>query len=221
MAKDLSYTAKYWYIKRVNLFAGLSHQELEQIAAMSRMVNKPKGEFIYLPGDPATSVYVLKEGRVKISLLSESGKEIGIDIIEPGEVFGELALVDDSPRKSLAQALEDVLLCIFDKRDFEMMLQSRPQLAVRVAKFIGWRRRRLEKKLVDLLYKDVTTRIAELLLEFAREQGRADRSEVLIPLTHQDIADLVGASRQTTTSVLNDLERLGVIELGRRSVRVR
>src|SRR5215207_11128662 len=112
------------HVQRVQLFSGLDQGEMSKIAAAARSFNKRPGEFIYMPGDRADLVYVLKKGRVKLSVLSESGKEIAIDIIQPGEIFGEFALVDEAPRSNMAQALDDTLMWVFGKRDFTHLLSS-------------------------------------------------------------------------------------------------
>src|SRR5215211_5737306 len=88
--------------RRVQLFSGLTPDEMSRVAAHARSLRKERGEFIYMPGDRADFVYILKQGRVKLSVLAESGKEIAIDIIQPGEIFGEFALVDESLRSNMA-----------------------------------------------------------------------------------------------------------------------
>jgi len=206
--------------QRVQLFSGLGSEEMSRIAAHARSMRKTRGEFIYMPGDRADYVYFLKQGRVKLSVLSESGKEIAIDIIRSGEIFGEFALVDESLRSNMVQALDDVLMWVFSKQDFTKLLTSLPQLALSYIKLVGDRRRRMEKKLSDITSKPVSGRICELLHEIATSSAELE-SDYIVPLTHHDVASLIGAARQTTTTVLNDLERRGIIELGRGSIRVK
>jgi CRP/FNR family transcriptional regulator len=207
----------------VQLFSGLESEEMSRIAAHARNLRKTRGEFIYMPGDRADFVYILKHGRVKLSVLSESGKEIAIDIIEPGEIFGEFALVDESQRSNMTQALDDVLMWVFSKHDFTKLLTSLPMLALSYIKLVGDRRRRMEKKLSDITSKPVSGRICELLHELSTNSAEFESaaSDYIVPLTHQDVASLIGAARQTTTTVLNDLERRGIIELGRGCIRVK
>jgi CRP/FNR family transcriptional regulator len=206
----------------VQIFSGLSAEEVSRIAAHARSLRRARGEFIYMPGDRADCVYVVRRGRVKLSVISDSGKEIAIDIIQPGEILGEFALLDDAPRSNMAQALDEVLLWVFDKRDFTHLLLSRPQLALSYIRLVGNRRRRMEKKLSDVTSKAVSARVCELLHELAVEGPEpAAAGDCLVPLTHHDVASLIGAARQTTTSVLNDMERRGVIELGRGWVRIK
>jgi len=209
--------------QRIQLFSGFSPDEVSRVAAHAHSLRRARGEFVYVPGERADCVYILKQGRVKLSVLSESGKEIAIDIIEPGEILGEFALVDESPRSNMAQALDDALLWVFDKRDFSRLLSTQPKLAMSYIRLVGARRRRMEKKLSDITSKDVAARVCELLHEIAVSDAdsEAPALDYLVPLTHQDVASLIGASRQTTTTVLNDLERRDIIELGRGWIRVK
>jgi CRP/FNR family cyclic AMP-dependent transcriptional regulator len=209
--------------QRVQLFVGFGPEEMSCIVAHARSLRRARGEFIYMPGDRADFVYILKQGRVKLSVLAESGKEIAIDIIQPGEIFGEFALVDESLRSNMTQALDDVLMWVFSKQDFTRLLTSQPKLALNYIKLVGDRRRRMEKKLSDITSKAVSARICELLHELATSSVEVETvaSDYLVPLTHHDVASLIGAARQTTTTVLNDLERRGIIELGRGWIRVK
>lgn len=209
--------------ERLHLFSGLGAVEIDEITAAARTLRKERGEFIYLPGDRADFVYVLRKGRVKLSVLSESGKEFAIDIIQPGEIFGEFALVDESARSNMTQALDDVVVWVFGKRDFVRLLESRSKLAMSYIRLVGDRRRRMEKKLSDITTKDVAARVCELLHELSTgaAANASAACESLVPLTHQDVASLIGASRQTTTTILNDLGRRGIIELGRGWVRIK
>src|SRR5215213_308489 len=209
--------------QRVQIFSTLSSDEVSRIASHARSLRKARGEFIYLPGDRADFVYILRQGRVKLSVLSESGKEAAIDIIQPGEIFGEFALVDEAPRSNMTQALDDLVMWVFSRHDFTKLLTSLPMLALSYIKLVGDRRRRMEKKLSDITSKPVSGRICELLHELSTSSAEFETvaSDYIVPLTHQDVASLIGAARQTTTTVLNDLERRGIIELGRGSIRVK
>jgi CRP/FNR family transcriptional regulator, cyclic AMP receptor protein len=209
--------------QRVQIFSGLDSHEMTRIAAYTRSLRKARGEFIYMPGDPANHVFILRQGRVKLSVLAESGKEIAIDIIQPGEIFGEFALVDEAPRSNMAQALDDILVWVVAKHDFTHLLSSQPKLALSYIRLVGDRRRRMEKKLSDITSKAVSARVCELLHEISTSAAEVETgaTDYLVPLTHHDVASLIGAARQTTTTILNDLERRGIIELGRGWVRVK
>jgi CRP/FNR family cyclic AMP-dependent transcriptional regulator len=208
---------------RMQLFSVFSKDEMSRISPYARSLRKARGEFIYMPGDRSESVYVMRQGRVKLSVLSGSGKEVAIDIIHPGEIFGEFALIDESARSNMTQALDDVSIWVFNKRDFTHLLLTEPKLSMSYIRLVGDRRRRMEKKLSDITSKDVSARVCELLHELALgvSQFETPTRDYLVPLMHHDIASLIGASRQTTTSVLNDLERRSIIELGRGWIRVK
>jgi CRP/FNR family transcriptional regulator len=208
---------------RVQIFSDLSQEEMSHIALRARSLRKARGEFIYMPGDRAEYVYIVRQGRVKLSVLSETGKEIAIDIIQRGEIFGEFALVDESLRSNMAQALDDLVVWVFSKRDFTHLISSQPKLALSYIRLVGDRRRRMEKKLSDITSKAVSARICELLHELSTNAFGVETAanDYLVPLTHQDVASLIGAARQTTTTVLNDLERRAIIELGRGWIRVK
>ena len=209
--------------ERVQIFSGLESEEMTRIATHARSLRKTRGEFIYIAGDRADFVYILKRGRVKLSVLAETGREIAIDIIQPGEIFGEFALVDESLRSNMVQALDEVLMWVFSKHDFTKLLTTQPKLALSYIKLVGDRRRRMEKKLSDITSKAVSARICELLHELSTMSNDVQTvpNDYLVPLTHQDVASLIGAARQTTTTVLNDLERRGIIQLGRGWIRVK
>jgi CRP/FNR family transcriptional regulator len=209
--------------ERVQIFSGLESEEMTRIATHARSLRKTRGEFIYIAGDRADFVYILKRGRVKLSVLAETGREIAIDIIQPGEIFGEFALVDESLRSNMVQALDEVLMWVFSKHDFTKLLTTQPKLALSYIKLVGDRRRRMEKKLSDITSKAVSARICALLHELSTSSAEVENiaRDYLVPLTHHDVASLIGAARQTTTTVLNDLERRGIIELGRGWIRVK
>jgi CRP-like cAMP-binding protein len=127
---------------RADIFSGLGEDEMRRVTACARSLRKARGEFIYMLGESADFVYVLRQGRVKLSVLAETGKETAIDIIEPGEIFGEFALVDESARSNMTQALDDVTMWAFNKRDFARLL-AESKLAMNYIRMVGDRRRRM------------------------------------------------------------------------------
>src|ERR1051325_9369470 len=160
--------------RRVQIFSGFTSDQMRRIAAHARSLRKARGEFIYMPGDRADFIYFLKQGRIKLSVLSESGKEIAIDIIQPGEIFGEFALVDESLRSNMTQALDDVLTWIFPKSSFTHLLSTQPKLALSYIRLVGDRRRRMEKKLSDITSKPVSARVCELLHEISTSRSEVE-----------------------------------------------
>ena len=210
-------------IRRIDFFSGLSADELTLVASMSHVVCKAHGAVIYMQGDPADSFYLIARGRVKLSLLSSQAKEIILEIVEPGGIFGELALVDDSPHVTTAEALDEVQLYVIKERNFKSIMASHPEFTLRVAKNVGLRFRKIERKISDLLNKDVSARIIDLLVEISTTHSNDGNAlgANLVLLKQQDVAGLVGACRQSATEVLNNLEKKGWIELGRGYIRIK
>ena len=207
------------HIRRFDLLDGMSEQVKKRIAAMVKIVRHARGDFIYLPGDPSKSIYFLNKGRMKITGLSEDGHEVLLDIIGPGEIFGEAGAIQDIPRTTSAEALEDALLCEMDRKDFEALLVMHPEMSLRVLRRVGFRLKKVEGQLLSLICKDVPTRVREALVALV-DAGPASSptTTVKIRLTQQDVANLVGASRQETSRALKALEVSGVLELKYRSI---
>lgn len=205
----------FWCIVGVNIFDALSPEEMQELSRYAKNRKYKRGEVIYLPGDPNTTVYFLKKGRVKLVYLDERGRKFTVALCRPGQPFGELVFSDRrEPYRFIAQALEDSELCLIPKDDLVRFAQEHPQLALRLTKWVGDQLRELQTKLEDLLFKDVPTRLTRLLERLAREEGQQtpEGIEIGLKLTHQEIAELIGSTRETTTLLLNQLRRAGVLQ---------
>jgi CRP/FNR family transcriptional regulator len=175
-----------------------------------------------LPGDVSNSIYFLKEGRIKLIGLSEDGREVLLDLIGPGEIFGEVGATQEAPRTTSAEVLEDVLLCEMNRKDFEALLLMHPEMSLRILKRVGFRLKKLEAQMLSLICKDVPTRVREALVNLMdADSGPKPSVPVNIGLTQQDIANLIGASRQETSRALKELEDSGVLELKYRHILVK
>lgn len=211
---------KIWYLKQFQFFSGLSDEELSKLENLIRIVRVARKQFLYFPEDPSDSVYLLKEGRVKISKISDDGKEITLAILEPGEIFGELAILDEGPRQTLAEALDDALIYAINRQDFIGFIETKPDLAFRLTKLIGLRRREIESKIEELVFRDVPSRLATLLIQLASNHGMPDQKgmRLNLKLTHQDLGNLIGSTRETTTTWLNEFRKKGFIDFDRRQI---
>lgn len=125
---------KLWYLKQFNLFDTLNADEMESVSDMVVENQIGKKQPVYLEGDISEKLYFLKEGRVKITRVDESGKEITLTLLEPGEIFGELGLIDDTPRETTAIALEDSLICTIRRSDFEKLMNNKPESIFSIVK---------------------------------------------------------------------------------------
>jgi CRP-like cAMP-binding protein len=215
--------SKIWYLKRFDLFSELSTEDLKLLEQITYMKKFAKKEYIYFPEDAADSIFLLKQGRIKISRMTEEGRELILAILEPGEIFGELALVEESYRETLAEALEDTLTCVIKREDFLKLMKKQPNVTFKIIKLIGLRRRAIESKIEYLLFRDVPARLAHLLLSLVDEYGvkTSDGIRLRVRLTHQEIGNLIGATRETTTTALNKLKDLHLIDFKLRHLVIR
>jgi CRP-like cAMP-binding protein len=215
---------KLWYLKNVNLLEGLPERELKALAGRTSMSKLRKGGAIYFPEAQSKNLYFLKTGHVKIVRLSPEGREAILDIVGPGEIFGELALADDEGEVyvEMAEALDEVLICAMSKNDFMEFLKKNPELNLRMIKLIGMKLRKVESKVEDLIFKNVRQRVMTFLFRFAEAFGKIKERQISVPkfLSQDEIAHLTGASRQTVATILNELRKEGVIDFTTKSLTI-
>ena len=213
---------KVWYLKHINLFRDLTEADLSALDRISYMKDYNRREQVYGQTDRGDVVYLLKEGRVKVFKLSPDGKELTLAILEPGEIFGEMALIDEGPRDTIAETLDDSLLCVIRRRDFELLLKKKPELAMRVTKLIGMRRRQIENQLENLVFRSAPSRLALLLLNLAERNGVRDSRGIIlnVKLSQQELANLIGTARETTSALLNEFKRLDIIDIQSRRIKI-
>ena len=219
-ASESAQNKKLWYLKRINVFSGLSWGEMREFKRITRMVSYGKNETIYIPGDPSETVFLLKKGRVKISRLSEEGREATLAILEPGEIFGELEALQAVPRESLVQALEPVMVCEIRREDFNRYLYQYPEVGGRVIKWFGGRLRQIETRVSDLVFKSASARLAHLLLDLGHSMGIRENGSVRLQsrLTHQNLANLIGTSRETVSTLISQFVNHGLIAQDKRYI---
>lgn len=209
------------FIRPLQLLNGMSQQAVHDFNAMMRITRRRRGEWIFLLGDPADSIYFLREGRIKITALSEDGQEVLHGIIGPGEMFGDMSAILDIPRTTSAQALEASLLSKIRRKDFETLLSMYPELSFQLLKSVGLRLKQAEAQLVNVICNDVSRRVRETLVDLmVKETGTMPDRPIKIKITQQDLANLIGASRQKTWQTLKELEDSGVLRLMYRSILV-
>jgi CRP/FNR family transcriptional regulator, cyclic AMP receptor protein len=182
-----------------------------------------KDEFIYFPEEQATHIYMVVSGRVRIGHYQEDGKEIVTAILATGEIFGELAMAGEVKRKDFAQAMEATSICPLSITELAELMKEDKELSFKILKLIGLRLMKLERKLELLVFKDARTRIIEFLKDAAAWKGKRVGFETMIPtrLTHKDIASLTGTSRQTVTTILNELKEKNLINFDRKKILIR
>lgn len=205
---------KLWYLKRINLFKAMNADEMMDIAQRTTMKNYRKKEIIYLPGQPGQHIYLLKKGVVKISRMTPEGRELTLALLRPGEIFGELEALGEKGGGSQAEAHSDVMICILNRKDLIGLMQSKPELGIRLSKIIGFRRQVVENRMENLIFRSVPQRLSSLFIELKDDFGEEQNGKwkINIPLTHEDVANLIGAARATVSEAITEFKNGGLIE---------
>lgn len=212
----------FWYLENIDV-TGIFCPSKSAAADHEKKVFK-KGEYIYLPNEHADKVYFLTDGKIKIGTYSDDGKEITKAILGPGEVFGELSIVGEDKRRDFAIAMENTNTCLVTTEEMKCLMREHSGLELFMMRIISGRLLKMEKRLESLVFKDSRTRVVEFLKELATNKGRKIglyEVEVRGFLTHQEIANLTATSRQTVTTVLNELKKKNIISFNRRRLLVR
>lgn len=197
-------------LSHVPLFAQLPAEALRSLAERLRVRRYAKGDPIFYEGDPGLSLYVVQSGRVKLGVSSPEGREMIIDLLEPGDVFGELAVLDGEPRSADAVATEPCELLMLDRDEFTRFLLERPSVAVQLLGILSRRLRRDTQLMQDAAFLDVPTRLARTILRLAA-QSPGDGAPVTPRLSQSDLAGLVGTTRETLNKWLGYYVDQGLI----------
>ena len=205
------------FLATVPLFSGIDPTELSQLTEVTREKQYPKGSIIVFADDPGDSLFVVREGRVKVVLVAEDGREVILGVLGVGDHFGELSLIDEQPRSAHVIAMEDSTLLVLRREDFRRRVEATPQLAWALLVELSRRLRRADGKIGGLVLLDVPGRIARLILDAAADAG-SDTIEK--PLTHQTIAQMIGASRETVSRAMSDFQEAGLISVSHRRITV-
>ena len=201
------------FLRRVPLFDCLGDRELAALADLTFARTFEKGQLIILVDEPGDTLFIIRSGQVKVSLIHEDGREFILSLLTEGEVFGELALLDDEPRSANVVAFEETELLMLKRVDFLQLVQGIPAIAVALLEELASRLRRTDEQVGGLALLDVHTRVAKTILRLAADRGKETNDGVLIEQrpTHQQLANMAGTTRETVTRALRQLERDGYI----------
>lgn len=172
---------------------------------------------IYFASEPSKTIYFLKKGRVKISKYLSDGSEKILAIINPGEIFGEMAYFDEGERTDYAVTLEPSLICAINKYDFADFIDKNPQLNLKLTKIFGLKLKNFSERVEDLIFKDANHRIISFIIRYAEKNGKKVGDQIFVKpfLKHQNIGQLTACSRQTVNYLLTDLRNNGIIDFDR------
>jgi len=216
--------SKMTFLRQFPIFEDLSDGEIQLLSGLIEFHKCPKYHFVYQADDFSNEMYFLIRGVVKIGIYSNDQKEVIKSILHPIAMFGEMGITGEKVRQDFAIAMnEEIHFFTLKISDFKNLMKSNHLLSERVLLFVGNRLRKAEARLEGLVFKDARTRIIEFLKESASRRGRQVGYEMLVrhSLTQQDIANITGTSRQTVTSVLNELKKSNLIFFNRRSILIR
>ena len=214
------------FLKSVPIFANLEPEELRSLPDKLRRRHYQRGEVIFHQDDPADRMHIIIEGRVKISITSEDGREKDIALFQPGDCFGEMALLDGSNRSATATAIEASDTMVLFRQDFLDFMSENPKVSSDVTNLLTRRLRNVNQMLGDVVFLDVPTRVAKQLLLLAenyvtKEDGEASvDSAIVVPIGQDELARLVGASRETVSRALKSYRRLGLVTTSHRRITI-
>jgi len=209
-------TDRIAYLHMVDIFQDLSEDEIAEIDRAMTITTCRRGKIFYMPEDTSEVLFLLKEGRVQLYRISPDGKKLVIGTVGPGAVFGEMALIGQGMHNTFAEATEDCILCVMSREDVERLLVTKPRVALRIFEAMGNRLKETEARLEAIAFKGIPARLASLLLQLASER----QSDTIQGLTHQDLGERIGTYRETTTQTLNSFKSGGLIDIGRKHIRI-
>ena len=212
-----------WYLENIDAEGIFCPQKMDAHQESHSLLSYKKGDYIFVPEDKAESIYYISSGRVKIGTESDSEKTVTKAILSRGEIFGEMALAGAQKRRDYAQALEKTELCVISKSEMTSLFRDHNPLYFFIMKLIGNRALEMEKRLESLVFKDSRSRIIEFLITLNERKGQRVGYEWVVRkfMTHQEIANLTATSRQTVTTILNELKQKNILTFNRKRLLIR
>lgn len=207
-------------LQKVSLFHDVEQAELDRIASLLTPREVPKDAHIVTQDEPGDSMFIIAKGRVKVVLFGDNGREVILTILKAGEFFGEMALLDDQPRSANVVAQEDATVLVLKRDDFSQHLLDSPKTSLNVMAELCRRLRRADEIIGNLATLDVYGRVAHIMIDLAKKDGEEVEEGILIKErpTQQDIASMIGTSRETVSRVLSEFQRRGFVEMRGREI---
>lgn len=212
-----------WYLENIDLENVFCEKKIAASLDKMPQKNYSKGDYIYLPEQSSDKIFLIQSGKVKIGSINDSGKEVIQTYISKGELFGEKAMIGESTRKDFAVAVEDTKLCEISLNQMKNLMKEHNALTVFFMKMMGSKMLELENRLESLVFKDSRSRIIDFLLELVETKGQRIGYEWVVRnfITHQEIANLTATSRQSVTTLLNELRSQEILTFDRKRLLIR
>ncbi|MFI5358526.1 MAG: Crp/Fnr family transcriptional regulator [Halanaerobiales bacterium] len=207
-------------LRELAVFSRLEGEQVKLICERATEKKYLKGEIIFFEDNNDENLYILLEGRVKLTMISPEGKEKAISILQVGDIFGEMSLFDQDTTPITAEVIDDARLVSIPFHDLEDIIRQEPEVAIKIIEALAKRTRLLTSQIRELVFQDAEGRLASLLMRFIEDFGVEVKSGYLIDivLTHQEIANLMGSSRVTVTKLLNQFIDEGIIKIYKRKI---
>jgi CRP/FNR family transcriptional regulator, cyclic AMP receptor protein len=213
MSSNSANFSKINILGRHEFFSGLPDRLIQQLVVRARSIAYSAGDLIFREGEEGHGLLAVLSGVVRISAQSKDSKEIVLNLIGSGEIFGEIALLDGGMRTANASALTNCTLMVLDRRDFMNLLMQEPAVAVKLLEVVCRRLRRTTKQVEDLSFGDLRKRLASALLQIAGAQGTIESSEPRLQITQKELGNILGLSRESTNRHLREWEDAGLLAL--------
>jgi CRP-like cAMP-binding protein len=207
-------------LRTVPIFSELPAVDCEALAQLAARRRYPKDTVVFFENDEGDSFFMIVSGRIKVTILGDDGREVILSVLGPGDFFGEMALLDDEPRSATAIAIEECELLSLQRSDFESVIANKPSISLALVRVLTARLRKANHQISTLALLDVYGRVARVLLDMARDEGRRlkDGQIAFRRATHQEIANRIGTTRETVTRMMKDLERQSLLHVEGREI---
>jgi CRP-like cAMP-binding protein len=202
-------------LRTVPIFSELSDEDITSLARLASRKRYPKDTVVFFENEEGDFFFTILEGRIKVTILGDDGREVILSVLGPGDFFGEMALLDNEPLSATAIAVEESELLSLHRNDFQSVLNDNKSITSALIRVLSARLRRANHQISTLALLDVYGRVARVIVDMAREEGKRLRDGRIAfrRATHQEIANRIGTTRETVTRMLKDLERQGLIHV--------
>ncbi|NBI27512.1 Crp/Fnr family transcriptional regulator [Chengkuizengella marina] len=214
---------KLSYLSQISVFDELPREDLMELDKMAPMSTIKKNTIIQTPEKYREGMYFIKEGKLRLYKINTEGKQFTLGILGKGNVFGEIDSFSFGTKDVFIETIEDTLLCSLSKTHFEQFIEKHPKLALRFLRALSDRLRDRDAMLEKLAFGDIRTRILHLLIKLSEQFGIKDGDyyKIDLPLTHQELANMIGATRESVSVLLKDLVNEEIIRTGRKSIHLK
>ncbi len=212
---------KYWFLHDHKLFRNLSFSEIDTLCILKKFKRSKKSELIDLPFSDKERIYFLKQGTIKLVKIDESGDEILLEVLQKGDMFGDLSLEKPSENEEFFKVVSDeAIICTFYREKLEEVMNKKPEFALSYIKFIGFNFKKIQNSYKNILFKDAKTRLMLLLNMIIEKEEENSTDVITLPnyLTQKDMAQLICTTRQTIIILLKELEKEGIIAYSQKEI---